>query len=158
MHPACKPAPAGAAAAAATNGAAGTYTAACLLLHSAALQGRQCTVLLPAFLPALIRRLVPADAATLAQLGARWASLGLPLPDPAAAEDHWQQQQLPPYLVEVCFSDDPDAPGHLYPPACVLGKVGLFASGTRLAAPAVQAAMARLAGVCLGWRGGSACR
>lgn len=75
-----------------------------------------------------------ADAATLGRLHPVWASYGLPLPEAV------------PYLVEVQFEEDPDAPAFAYPPCCVLSKSGLDPVHTRLDSSAVQAALARVRG------------
>lgn len=81
-----------------------------------------------------------ADAATLGRLRPVWASYRLPLPEAI------------PYLVEVQFEDDPDAPAFAYPPCSVLSKSGLDPVHTRLDSSAVQAVLARVRG---GPRGGA---
>lgn len=113
-HPACKP-------------------GASLEQRSARLEGTLCQ-LLPDLRPALIARLRPADAATVARLRARWALYGILLPPDV------------PYLVEVALDCDPDAPRFPFPPYCVLGRDGLLTASAKRVAPGVQAALARLRG------------
>lgn len=125
-HPACKP-------------------GAGLEERSARLTGSGIT-LLPDLRPAIVERLRPADAATLARLRPLWAAHGMPLPpegqEGGSAGGH---------LVEVCLEDDPDAPAFPYPPCHVLGPFGLQPLADRRSSPAVQAVLARLRG---GWLAG----
>lgn len=115
-HPACRP-----------------LGAASLAERSARLAGAPCR-LLPDLRPALVECLRPADAPTLARLRPLWAAYGQPLP---ASVEH---------LAEVRLDCDPDAPTFPYPPCRLLGQDGLATLADRLAAPAVQAVLARLRG------------
>ncbi|GAB4820750.1 hypothetical protein N2152v2_007796 [Parachlorella kessleri] len=94
------------------------------------LQGR-CTVL-PHFRDGLMCGACPADAATLERLRPLWASYGFQLP------------ALVPYLVNVCFEEDQDAPVFPYPPCCVLSQSGLDPVHSRLDSSPVQSLLARL--------------
>lgn len=136
-HPACRP-----------------PGAATLAERSARLAGAPCR-LLPDLRPALVERLRPADAPTLAHLRPLWAAYGQALP--AEVEQ----------LAEVRLDCDPDAPTFPYPPCRLLGQDGLASRADKLAAPPVQAVLARLRGGCClaslsdwrpGWLHASKCR
>jgi len=104
--------------------------------------------LLPDLRPAVVERLRPADAATLARLRPLWAAHSMPLP----LEGQEGGSSLGGHLVEVCLEDDPDAPSFPYPPCRVLGTFGLQPLADRRSSPAVQAVLARLRGGCLNGR------
>jgi hypothetical protein len=137
-HPACRP-------------------GASLEQRSASLAGAVCC-LLPDMRPALIQRLLPADAATLARLRTVWAAYGMPLSPGAEAEGAVEGAAagaaagasggVGGCLVEVSLDCDPDAPAYAYPASRVLGAAGLLSVASRLASPGVQAVLARLRG---GW-------
>ncbi|KAL4457639.1 hypothetical protein ABPG75_012504 [Micractinium tetrahymenae] len=113
-HPACRP-------------------GASLEARSERLAGTLCT-LLPDLRPAVIQRLRPADAATLARLRPLWAAHGQPLPEGADTQP----------LAEVCLDCDPDAPSYPIPACRLLGQYGLQSTASKLSSLAVQSVVAKL--------------
>ncbi|PRW56060.1 hypothetical protein C2E21_5110 [Chlorella sorokiniana] len=108
--------------------------------RSARLKGSGVT-LLPDLRPAIVERLRPADASTLARLRPLWAAHGMSLPPEGQKEEGSSSSG---HLVEVCLEDDPDAPAFPYPPCRVLGPFGLQPLADRRSSLAVQAVLARL--------------